>query len=273
MDSRVHWCNAVYWSHWFLFTTGRLLVFACRLVGTFGMVLQKVAEEGHLELTDTLIDDNNTSIKVKLGTAFTLWLRSHKCISRWWDMQTYSSLIISTIRLIQNIFIGAKNILSKKENWWTILITIKLKSNWKSTIRYTRVAMTVEVTAIIWPIKAPMFIKDLMEKLYRSNRSTSACSCFSLIRIFFIIWNRFSNSWTQNSSVWAAVCYIQWICTGCVNHTQDVSGKRFKTVWALKAPQGVELCRRISECWCDVSGMMTHSMGVLEGEHAYAHTH
>lgn len=30
------------------------------------MVLQKVAEEGHLELTDTLIDDNNTSIKVTL---------------------------------------------------------------------------------------------------------------------------------------------------------------------------------------------------------------
>lgn len=28
------------------------------------MVLQKVAEEGHLELTDTLIDENNTSIKV-----------------------------------------------------------------------------------------------------------------------------------------------------------------------------------------------------------------
>lgn len=30
------------------------------------MVLQKVAEEGHLELSDTLIDDNNTSIKVKI---------------------------------------------------------------------------------------------------------------------------------------------------------------------------------------------------------------
>lgn len=30
------------------------------------MVLQKVAEEGQLELTDTLIDDNNTSIKVKI---------------------------------------------------------------------------------------------------------------------------------------------------------------------------------------------------------------
>ena len=28
------------------------------------MVLQKVAEEGQLEVTDTLIDDNNTSIKV-----------------------------------------------------------------------------------------------------------------------------------------------------------------------------------------------------------------
>lgn len=41
------------------------LVFSCRLIGTFCMVLQKVAEEGHLELTDTLIDDNNTSIKVK----------------------------------------------------------------------------------------------------------------------------------------------------------------------------------------------------------------
>lgn len=45
------------------------MVFSRRLVGTFCMVLQKVAEEGHLELTDTLIDDNNTSIKVKLNTA------------------------------------------------------------------------------------------------------------------------------------------------------------------------------------------------------------
>ncbi|XP_014882139.1 otoferlin-like [Poecilia latipinna] len=30
------------------------------------MVLQKVAEEGHLELTDTLIDDNNMSIKTSV---------------------------------------------------------------------------------------------------------------------------------------------------------------------------------------------------------------
>uniref|UniRef100_A0A3Q3ICV1 Otoferlin n=1 Tax=Monopterus albus TaxID=43700 RepID=A0A3Q3ICV1_MONAL len=46
-------------------------VFSNRLVGTFCMVLQKVAEEGHLELTDTLIDDNNTSIK----TSVTLEIR------------------------------------------------------------------------------------------------------------------------------------------------------------------------------------------------------
>ncbi|XP_036066303.1 otoferlin isoform X4 [Oryzias melastigma] len=41
-------------------------VFSNRLVGTFCMVLQKVAEEGHLELTDTLIDENNTSIKTSV---------------------------------------------------------------------------------------------------------------------------------------------------------------------------------------------------------------
>uniref|UniRef100_A0A3Q3WWF6 Otoferlin n=1 Tax=Mola mola TaxID=94237 RepID=A0A3Q3WWF6_MOLML len=44
-------------------------VFSNRLVGTFCMVLQKVAEEGRLELTDTLIDDNNTSIKVHFHIA------------------------------------------------------------------------------------------------------------------------------------------------------------------------------------------------------------
>ncbi|GCB65661.1 hypothetical protein scyTo_0000450 [Scyliorhinus torazame] len=36
---------------------------ADRLIGTFGMVLQKVVEEGHLEIADTLIDDNNSSIR------------------------------------------------------------------------------------------------------------------------------------------------------------------------------------------------------------------
>ncbi|XP_068198937.1 otoferlin isoform X3 [Antennarius striatus] len=41
-------------------------VFSNRLVGTFCMVLQKVADEGHLELTDTLTDDNNTSIKTSV---------------------------------------------------------------------------------------------------------------------------------------------------------------------------------------------------------------
>nr|XP_057911962.1 otoferlin isoform X14 [Doryrhamphus excisus] len=41
-------------------------VFTNRLVGTFCMVLQKVAEEGQLELTDTLVDDNNTSINTSV---------------------------------------------------------------------------------------------------------------------------------------------------------------------------------------------------------------
>ncbi|XP_061890913.1 otoferlin isoform X2 [Entelurus aequoreus] len=41
-------------------------VFTNRLVGTFCMVLQKVAEEGQLELTDTLLDDNNTSINTSV---------------------------------------------------------------------------------------------------------------------------------------------------------------------------------------------------------------
>uniref|UniRef100_A0A3B4BFR6 C2 domain-containing protein n=1 Tax=Periophthalmus magnuspinnatus TaxID=409849 RepID=A0A3B4BFR6_9GOBI len=42
-------------------------VFSNRLVGTFSMVLQKVAQEGHLQLTDTLIDENNTSIKTSVS--------------------------------------------------------------------------------------------------------------------------------------------------------------------------------------------------------------
>lgn len=35
-----------------------------RLVGTFRMVLQKVVEEKQVEVTDTLIDDNNAILKV-----------------------------------------------------------------------------------------------------------------------------------------------------------------------------------------------------------------
>lgn len=35
-----------------------------RLIGTFQMVLQKVVEEGQVEVTDTLIDDNNSAIQV-----------------------------------------------------------------------------------------------------------------------------------------------------------------------------------------------------------------
>ncbi|MBN3290178.1 KIF14 protein, partial [Polypterus senegalus] len=39
---------------------------AHRLIGTFRMVLQKVVEEGQLEVSDTLIDDNNSAIRYKI---------------------------------------------------------------------------------------------------------------------------------------------------------------------------------------------------------------
>ncbi|XP_076874070.1 otoferlin isoform X1 [Brachyhypopomus gauderio] len=42
-------------------------VFTNRLIGTFCMVLQKVVEEGHLEVTDTLTDDNNTAIQTSVS--------------------------------------------------------------------------------------------------------------------------------------------------------------------------------------------------------------
>nr|XP_031540909.1 otoferlin [Vicugna pacos] len=41
-------------------------VFSNKLIGTFRMVLQKVVEESHVEVTDTLIDDNNAIIKTRL---------------------------------------------------------------------------------------------------------------------------------------------------------------------------------------------------------------
>ncbi|CAM4644135.1 unnamed protein product [Lepidochelys kempii] len=42
-------------------------VFTNRLIGTFRMVLQKVVEEGQLEVTDTLIDDNNSAIRTSVS--------------------------------------------------------------------------------------------------------------------------------------------------------------------------------------------------------------
>uniref|UniRef100_A0A7M4E4R5 Otoferlin n=1 Tax=Crocodylus porosus TaxID=8502 RepID=A0A7M4E4R5_CROPO len=42
-------------------------VFSNRLIGTFRMVLQKVVEEGQLEVTDTLIDDNNSAIRTSIS--------------------------------------------------------------------------------------------------------------------------------------------------------------------------------------------------------------
>uniref|UniRef100_A0A8C5MB94 Otoferlin n=1 Tax=Leptobrachium leishanense TaxID=445787 RepID=A0A8C5MB94_9ANUR len=41
-------------------------VFTNRLIGTFRMVLQKVVEEAQLEVTDTLIDDNNSAIRTSV---------------------------------------------------------------------------------------------------------------------------------------------------------------------------------------------------------------
>ncbi|KAM9053303.1 otoferlin isoform 3-T3 [Megaptera novaeangliae] len=41
-------------------------VFSNKLIGTFRMVLQKVVEEGHVEVTDMLIDDNNAIIQTSL---------------------------------------------------------------------------------------------------------------------------------------------------------------------------------------------------------------
>ncbi|XP_032911663.1 otoferlin isoform X5 [Catharus ustulatus] len=42
-------------------------VFTNRLIGTFRMVLQKVVAEGQLEVTDTLIDDNNSAIQTSVS--------------------------------------------------------------------------------------------------------------------------------------------------------------------------------------------------------------
>nr|XP_042123007.1 otoferlin isoform X3 [Peromyscus maniculatus bairdii] len=42
-------------------------VFSNKLIGTFRMVLQKVVEENRVEVTDTLIDDNNAIIKTSLS--------------------------------------------------------------------------------------------------------------------------------------------------------------------------------------------------------------
>ncbi|XP_075411921.1 otoferlin isoform X1 [Tenrec ecaudatus] len=41
-------------------------VFSNKLIGTFRMVLQQVVEESHVEVTDTLMDDNNSILKTSL---------------------------------------------------------------------------------------------------------------------------------------------------------------------------------------------------------------
>ncbi|XP_027766066.1 otoferlin-like, partial [Empidonax traillii] len=42
-------------------------VFTNRLLGSFRMVLQKVVQEGQLEVTDTLIDDNNSATQTSIS--------------------------------------------------------------------------------------------------------------------------------------------------------------------------------------------------------------
>ena len=44
------------------------LVFLFRLVGVFRMVLQKLIQDGHLEVRESLIDMNNTVLKVRTFT-------------------------------------------------------------------------------------------------------------------------------------------------------------------------------------------------------------
>lgn len=45
-----------------------LLFLIFRLVGVFRMVLQKLIQDGHLEVRESLIDMNNTVLKVRLET-------------------------------------------------------------------------------------------------------------------------------------------------------------------------------------------------------------
>ena len=44
------------------------------------MVLQKVAQDGHLELTDTLVDDNNTATKVGYCSHTGAYVRVCVCV-------------------------------------------------------------------------------------------------------------------------------------------------------------------------------------------------
>ena len=43
-----------------------IIFFIFRLVGVFRMVLQKLIQDGHLEVRESLIDMNNTVLKVRL---------------------------------------------------------------------------------------------------------------------------------------------------------------------------------------------------------------
>ncbi|KAK2509644.1 hypothetical protein MC885_012649 [Smutsia gigantea] len=58
--------SPVHWSPQLITTSGdvRCCLWPFMLIGTFRMVLQKVVEDHHVEVTDNLTDDSNAIIKV-----------------------------------------------------------------------------------------------------------------------------------------------------------------------------------------------------------------
>ena len=67
--------------------------------------------------------------------------------------------------------------------------------------------------------------------------------------------------------------WIMWECM-CAAVIWVVCVRGNVTVWGCNAPRGAELCWWSWECWCDVSGMMTHSMRSARGlTHTHTHTH
>uniref|UniRef100_A0A3P8YFS9 Otoferlin n=1 Tax=Esox lucius TaxID=8010 RepID=A0A3P8YFS9_ESOLU len=76
-------------------------VFTNRVIGTFKMVLQKVTEEGQLEVTDTLIDDNNTAIKVSPNTG-------PRSVYRSSSIKDFLYLCTSSLRAGKGVFAAMK---------------------------------------------------------------------------------------------------------------------------------------------------------------------
>ena len=124
-----------------------------------------------------------------------------------------------------------------------------------------------EVTAIICLIKPPASNK-------RCNIGTLRRSPLSLTPDILYWLETF-----KTVELRAAQClgwyfwWIMWECM-CMAVIWDVCVRGNLTVWGFNAPRGAELCWWSWECWCDVSGMMTHSMRSARGpRHTHTHTH